>query len=430
MSITIRNEQDNGSNTSAISFTTVSVVGDLVVVIQMDDFYTLAGLSTPGGTAVGGGWTLVDSYDGGSNGNHMKVWTGTVTTANGTVTVPFTHTDQERYAAIFVMPSAAFDVAAHATGTSSTSFVAPSVSASGSDDLIICAWCNTSGNTTINITSPGSMTAYTERDVATFITYRAASEQLTASGASGTRTASSNLAQPYLAATIAIKSVSGTTNKSGSDSASESESSSLSTSGSTADSATLAESSTIGQATGDAGTETESSALVVAEAVSDSAVLSDVSSLATVGDTTDDGALTDSSTVSAASGLVDSGELFESAMVTATIDADDGALVDDVSHLNPGRIPAAIHVDVNGPWKLAGATVTGAAIGVHVTGPARARVLSGPAAKPLPEATGPNVARVASGPNKHDKVTVSAPAIQSHVVSGPKLALVVTGPEV
>lgn len=211
MSITIRQEQDAGSNTAAISFTTSSQVGDTIILIQMNDWYSLANLQTPSGTAVGGGWTLEQSYDGGTNLFHVKVWQGTVSTANGTVVVNSATTDEERYAACYVLVGATYDTGgASVNSTASTSFVAPSESAAGSDDLMLCVWCNTDQNSIPTITPPGTMTAYTSRAV-DFVTYRSASEQLTASGASGTRTATSSLSRASLGVTVLVKSSATTT---------------------------------------------------------------------------------------------------------------------------------------------------------------------------------------------------------------------------
>lgn len=207
MAITIRQEQDNGSNSTGISFTTTSVIGDTIILFQANDWYNLAHLQTPTGTAVSGGWTLRQTYDNGTNAFHAKIWEGTVTAANGTVIVNSSSTDEERYAACFVLTTGTYDTGANqSSGTATTSFIAPSATAAGADDLMLCMWCNTDEASTPALTPPGGMTAYTQRSVGGFVAYRAASEQLTASGATGTRTCTSASAKSYLGITVLVKS--------------------------------------------------------------------------------------------------------------------------------------------------------------------------------------------------------------------------------
>lgn len=213
MAITIREEQDAGSNTAAISFTTGAgmITTDKLVLIQCNDFYTTANLTTPTGTA-GTAWTLQTTVDGGTNNAHTKVWTSDVALAGArTVLVNSTTTDEERYAALFVLAGAASGIdgiASTSNGSSSTSHVAPSVTPTSgqSDDLLICMWLAfTNGAGTINYTVPGSMTAYTERDVDNYVTYRAASEALSSSGATGTRTATSSVTFPFQSVSVLVK---------------------------------------------------------------------------------------------------------------------------------------------------------------------------------------------------------------------------------
>lgn len=208
MAISIREHQSALNNTTAISFTlgAGTTVGDLAVVFQLDDFYTLAGLSTPAGTAVTT-WTLGASADGGTNGGHVKVWYGSVTTGGAsTVTVPFTHTDQERWGGVFILSGATWDTAAASVvAVTSTSHVAPTVTATGTDDLLMCAWMSQSAQ--VNYTVPGSMTGYTEID--NFITGVDAREVLSASGATGTRTATASTTATYQSASVVVQSSGG-----------------------------------------------------------------------------------------------------------------------------------------------------------------------------------------------------------------------------
>lgn len=189
---------DNAGTTAAITLTLpgTTQVGDTVVLIQKNDWYTLAALATPTGTAVTGG-TWVEKtdarYDGGSNVNHTKVWVGTVTTGGASTVISNWASpsggDEERYAQAFVFIGAApYDVGSTVAAASGTSWTAPSVTAStaGSYLLVSVGTDGTAGAT--NFTFPGSMTALTESDVSNTASYRSAYELLSSAGATGTRT--------------------------------------------------------------------------------------------------------------------------------------------------------------------------------------------------------------------------------------------------
>lgn len=220
MAITIREEQDAGSNTAGISFTTGAgmLTTDKLLLVQCNDFYTAANMTTPTGTA-GSSWTLQATVDNGTNNTHMKVWTSDVASAGAqTVVVNNSTTDEERYAALFVLTGTASGidgVASTASGASSTSHVAPSVTPTSgqSDDLLICVWASSrsvpnEGSGPVNYTLPGSMIAYTERDMGIYITYRAGSELLSSSGATGTRTATASPASTFQTVSVLVKSAS------------------------------------------------------------------------------------------------------------------------------------------------------------------------------------------------------------------------------
>jgi hypothetical protein len=213
VAITIREEQDAASNSAAITFTTGAgmLATDKLVLIQANDFYTAGNLTTPSGTA-GGTWTLRHTADGGTDQSHAKVWTADAAGSGArTVNVNSTTTDEERYAALFVLAGAASGIdgaASTPNGASSVSHVAPSVTPTSgqSDDLLICLFhAGIAGAGEVNYTMPGSMTAYTERDV-TFATFRAGSELLASSGATGTRTATASVARAFLAVSVLVKS--------------------------------------------------------------------------------------------------------------------------------------------------------------------------------------------------------------------------------
>lgn len=205
MAVSLLEEQDAASNTTSISFTlTAGKLADSVLLIQWNNFHALANLLPPTGTAVN--WLpLQHSLDGGTGDLHCKVWTGSIVTRLGTVLVNNSTTDEERYAAVFVFDGQCdFDVAASTdSDVSGTSMVAPSVTPAGTDDLLVCSWA--SRDTVVNITVPGSMTAYTERDLDTFATFRSASEQLVSGGATGTRTGTASASNQWGAVSVLIK---------------------------------------------------------------------------------------------------------------------------------------------------------------------------------------------------------------------------------
>jgi hypothetical protein len=90
---------------------------------------------------------------------------------------------------------------------SSTSFVAPSVNAVASSDLLISAWCSSA--TTGTYTIPGSMTGGTLTSGAVS-SLRDAREVLGASGPTGTRTATFSAPDTWSAVSVAVHGASGT----------------------------------------------------------------------------------------------------------------------------------------------------------------------------------------------------------------------------
>ena len=219
MTIPIRQQIDDGTAGGADMALTLSSaqVGDTVVVLHADDFHTLAGLSSPTGTAVSS-WTEIrpggnSLVDGGTDDSHCKGWTGTVTTGGGTVLEGTANTDHERYLGAWALVGAVdFDTAlATQVDTTSTSHVAPSVTPTSgkTDDLLICLFGTGPFDSAVNYTMPGSMTARTERDCGTFCTFRGADEQLASDAATGTRTATASAAFQWFAVSVLMKSTGG-----------------------------------------------------------------------------------------------------------------------------------------------------------------------------------------------------------------------------
>lgn len=216
MAITIREEQDTSSGSAALSFTTGAglLTTDKLVVIHANDFYTAATLTAPTGTA-GSSWTLGLTVDAGSSLPHIKVWTSDVAAAGAkTVVLNSVNVDDEHYGALFVLTGAASGLdgsAGTANGTASTAHVAPTVTPTSgqADDLLICMFLGPLGATgALNYTMPGGMTAYTEQDVGSFITFRCGSEQLASAAATGTRTATASVSSSFQTASVLVKSAS------------------------------------------------------------------------------------------------------------------------------------------------------------------------------------------------------------------------------
>jgi hypothetical protein len=91
--------------------------------------------------------------------------------------------------------------------TPTTSFVAPSVDAPASGDLLICAWCNY--NAIDTYTLPGGMTIAALTD-GTYTSFEDATEVLGSSGATGTRTATFGTSDLWSAMSIVAHGASGT----------------------------------------------------------------------------------------------------------------------------------------------------------------------------------------------------------------------------
>lgn len=194
-----------------------TAVGDLVVVVHCNDFYLLSNMPTPTAT---GSPTLTavtnGSADAGSNNAHIKTYTYTANTA-GAQTVSVTETgagDEEKVLVVYVLSGAdtaspidggSSGAAGNFSATSTSPHVAPAVTPSGSNAFLI-AHTNSGGGSagSAPYTPPGGMT---ERyDVASGgIAFTGATEQLAASGSTGTRSFTVTASTSYAAVTIAIK---------------------------------------------------------------------------------------------------------------------------------------------------------------------------------------------------------------------------------
>jgi hypothetical protein len=193
--------------------TTATSVGDLVVVFHGNDFYTTTTMGTP--TATGSPtMNAITTADGGSNLAHINGW-WYVANTGGAQTISATETgthDDEKAITAYVLGGAdtttPIDSAAPATGVTSVSLVAPAVTPTGSDSLLICYVNSGGGASASSHTPPPGMTEDTDFQ-AGGISGSAASLLLSASGSTGTKTFTAANSVPFAAVSVAIKSAAG-----------------------------------------------------------------------------------------------------------------------------------------------------------------------------------------------------------------------------
>lgn len=287
-----------------------TAVGDVLYCFHACDWGTLAAMTTPTGTA--GTWTPETSADIGTNAIHQKLWSRTVTVGGvQTVTVPGQGLSEENYAHVYVV-SGVGTINDGANGTTSgtgTSATAPSVSPTGSNNLLLCTWHSSSS--VVNFTAPGGMTNLVEEETAGFTTYATARQVLSASGATGTRVATSSVSQTtYTGLSIAIKGVaSGGTSINVAETGSSSEALSLVAATPLADAGSSAETltATIAVALTDVASSNESLTVVATVPIADAGSATQSISIAASASLSDASSSTDTISVAATISLVDAG---------------------------------------------------------------------------------------------------------------------------
>src|SRR5678816_2947337 len=171
--------------------------GDVLVIIHCNNFYTLAGMPTP---TVGGstsGVVSIVNADNGSNSAHIKSWVKVVA-GTGDLTVAVDETsagDEEKGLVVYVLSGVdnanPIDVSGSAIATGASTHIAPSISPTSTNAYLICHASVGGGTAPASYTSPGSMTEQYDSAITAFIMV-GATEQLSASGATGTRTFTPN----------------------------------------------------------------------------------------------------------------------------------------------------------------------------------------------------------------------------------------------
>lgn len=186
---------------------------DVLVIIHANDFYALTNMPTP---TVGGSTTGVTSIadaDKGTNQGHFKSWYYVVG-STGDLTVSATETgsaDEEKALAVYVLSGV--DTASPIDGTPATSTstsddptpVAPSVSPSSSDAFLICH-TNSGPQNTGAYTHPSGMTETYDFVVnGSALGMGGATLQLSASGATGTKSFTTAGSNSWLTLSVAMK---------------------------------------------------------------------------------------------------------------------------------------------------------------------------------------------------------------------------------
>lgn len=221
MAIAIRGTSP-GITTNTGSSATITLVlngtrqpqtGDVLVIIHCNNFYGSANMPTP---TVGGSTTGVNAIsngtaDAGASSAHVKSYSY-VAGSTGDLTVAVTETgtaDEEKALIGYVLSgadtAAPIDVAGNAaSGSAATPWVLPTISPASADAYLI-GHVNTGGGSSVaTITAPGSMSAQYDSDVGG-LSYGGAIEQLSASGATGTRTFTPSASTQWGGVLIAVK---------------------------------------------------------------------------------------------------------------------------------------------------------------------------------------------------------------------------------
>jgi len=227
LAITIRGTTPSVVSTASATVTTTLTgtrqpnTGDLLVILHFNDYYTLAAMPTPtvGGSTSGVTAITNGSVDGGSNEGHIKAYTYAVgSTADLTVSVTETGSaDEEKALAVYVLSDAdtASPISGGSAGAAGTfninatgSHVLTGVTPSDADAFLIGHDSSGAGATTgSGYTTPATETY--DGLLAGGISYCGWAEQLSASGATGTRTVTPGTTVNFFGLVLAVKTSAG-----------------------------------------------------------------------------------------------------------------------------------------------------------------------------------------------------------------------------
>jgi hypothetical protein len=194
--------------------------GDLLVILHVNDFYTLANMPTPtvGGSTAGVTAVTNGTVDGGTNLGHVISYTYVVG-STGDLTVSVTETgagDEEKILVVYVLSGAdtASPISGGSTGAAGTfntvgqaSHVLTGVTPAEADAFLIGHDSSGGGAWTASYTTPG--TEQYDANDGGFFSYCGFTEQLSASGATGTRTITPATSVSFYAVLLAIKTAGG-----------------------------------------------------------------------------------------------------------------------------------------------------------------------------------------------------------------------------
>ena len=176
---------------------------DMLVALQGIDFYAAASMVSP----TPGTWANDATGDRGTNAPHIKAWTRLAGTT-GAQSVTFEQvSDAVNHGILLVLAGAnlTVDGAAGGSGTDDTQD-APSVAPAAGDALLICAWLS---NILGDYAPPAGMAEVAESDFSPWATMAAATEVLTAAGATGVRTATFSVSRAFASVSLAISAADG-----------------------------------------------------------------------------------------------------------------------------------------------------------------------------------------------------------------------------
>lgn len=207
MSITVREvAQDSSEGVTVVDLGAGTQAGDLLVLSNGTDFYTINEMESPSGAAASWNHVPAASADDGTNGYHLRVWWGVVVSGGAqSVAVPQSGNDACNHARVRVLAGTdTGDPIDDAAGESSNHLVSPSLNVSGTDSLLLSDIIGDPGD----YTAPAGMVSETEVDCGGFSTSNGAHEPLTGSGPTGTREWSDGPGSSALAS-VAVRAASG-----------------------------------------------------------------------------------------------------------------------------------------------------------------------------------------------------------------------------
>lgn len=191
--------------------TIATAVGDIVVVLFGDDFYAITDMGTP--TATGSPTlTSITTVDGGTNTTHVKgYWYQANTAGAQTISATAAHTDEDKILLALVFSGVDTTTPIDGTptttvGSASSTNVAPAVSPAGSNSYFVTCVANAVGK---SYTTPAPLTEQIEAVATGFLDMVVGTEQLSASGSTGTFSFTPSGSCAYVAMSFTLKTASG-----------------------------------------------------------------------------------------------------------------------------------------------------------------------------------------------------------------------------